>query len=239
MILISLALSVTNKFPTNNTKTRVTSKLQVIYRSASVRPNKYEHLTAEMERSLRMRIKAYQEKIFNPLLSGEKYEREFISKVNYGTVNKKLILPFPIIIKNVIQSTHKCREKMELIIAINSSPNSFLERYTYRRIYNEYKSNIEYYFFVGLSVNETINDLIKEENEKYNDLIQFDFVSHYYNITYLTIGSLRWINEHCKNYKYLVEHQSDVFFNLFYYFNMEVMMKYILFYHLCIEIKVQ
>lgn len=128
----------------------------------------------------------------------------------------KYLLPFPININNVIESTRKCRENMELIIGINTVPDSFLERYTFRKIYNEY-DNVDYYFFIAMSLNETVNELIKEENKKYNDIIQFDFVSHYYNLTYQTIGCLRWLNKHCKNYKYIVEHQSDTFFNIIYY----------------------
>lgn len=45
-------------------------------------------------------------------------------------------------------------------------------------------------------------------------MIQFDLYDDYYKIVYQEIGGLRWINKHCKNYKYLIEQGSDIYFNI-------------------------
>lgn len=132
------------------------------------------------------------------------------------------ILQFPIEISPVYEATKKCKDNMSLIIGITIKPEGFLERYVFREIYNSHSYYIQYYFFTSLSKNDTINDLMEEENRKYGDIIQFDFICQYYLLPYLLISSIRWINQKCRNYKYYVDHQSDTYFSLpFYLHNFE------------------
>lgn len=133
-----------------------------------------------------------------------------------SSVKPKLVnISFPILFNEIINEKPLCNDK-SLIIGIACSPNHFKQRYIYRKIYNKY-SNIKYYFFMGKSYNNTINDIVKDESKIYHDIIQFSYMSSYFNITVQFVSISRWINKNCNNYKYYVYHQPDVFLNIPFY----------------------
>lgn len=136
----------------------------------------------------------------------------------YSDLYKKapyIIVPYSLNPSIILSSSKECINK-NLILLILTSPNSYIQRELYRRVYKKYDF-IEYYFFTGYSRNHTINHILIQENNKNNDIIQFDTIADYYNMTIHTITSLKWARDNCKNYKYVVDHQSDIFLNIPYY----------------------
>lgn len=177
----------------------------------------YESYSQYLEKRMLKRYNSYKHCKFRYFLKcGLLYEGIKIKSKNI--FSPKFLLKYPININFTVQPNNQCRNNIELILAITSPVESFLERYTYRNIYHNF-SFIQIFFFTTFSEIDNINRLIQEENEYYGDVIQFDFIGEYYKLPYNMIGSLRWINNHCKNYKYLVLHQIDIFLNIPYYLN--------------------
>jgi hypothetical protein len=65
-------------------------------------------------------------------------------------------------------------------------------------------------FILGVSLNETVNQLVEEENSKYGDIIQGDFLDTYRNHSYKSLVSWRWITHACMKAKYYLKIDDDV-----------------------------
>lgn len=139
--------------------------------------------------------------------------RNKIKKIHPEQHPDEILYPFPVKYNISMDSNTICKEGMSLIIGVVSSPNSFKERNVYRKLYNKF-DYIQLYFFMGTSKNPLVTEMVSLERNKYNDIIMFDFTASYYNLTVQYIATIRWINERCKNYKYFVYHQIDVYLNL-------------------------
>ena len=57
--------------------------------------------------------------------------------------------------------------------------------------------NIPVLFALAKPENLSFQDLIQEEDHQFNDLIQFDFIDHYYNLTLKTINVFKWASFNC------------------------------------------
>ena len=73
--------------------------------------------------------------------------------------------------------------------------------------------NISVFFAIALNKNESINEELKEESNKYEDIIQFSFIDAYYNLTLKAISILRWINKKCLTSTYILKTDNDVVVN--------------------------
>jgi beta-1,3-galactosyltransferase 1 len=65
-------------------------------------------------------------------------------------------------------------------------------------------------FSIGLTLNQTENEIISLENEKYGDIVQFDFIDDYKNLTYKAIMTMKWISLYCPQAKFIVKTDDDV-----------------------------
>lgn len=72
----------------------------------------------------------------------------------------------------------------------------------------------ELLFVLGLSMNDTLNRLVFDENEKYGDIYQSDFIDTYKNLSYKSITAWRWISKNCMNAKLIVRSDDDMIVNL-------------------------
>lgn len=173
--------------------------------------NHYNELETDLEKLLSERYYLY--KICNSSKIGCGVLKEGQKQTDDTAFNShQYTLPYPININIITDSKKPCENNL-LLFQIITKSSSFLERYTYRKIYSQYKY-VKLYFAIGKSKDENINKMIKEENNKHDDIIQLDVYDNYFNIVYQTIGGMRWINQHCNNYKYLIEHSSDIYFNI-------------------------
>lgn len=117
---------------------------------------------------------------------------------------------FPLNFSTIIEPIQQCEGSNSIIIGISGAPFNYLRRIVYREIYKGYKI----YFFTAKSRNETTNLLLKEENEIYDDIIQFEFYASYFNLTSQTIHEMRWVNSHCDKYIYYMHQSDDTFYNV-------------------------
>lgn len=72
-------------------------------------------------------------------------------------------------------------------------------------------SQTEIYFVVGRVDNEAMEDRLQKEAEYYNDILQFDFNDHYFNLTLKSIAMLRWTAVHCSQAKFIFKLDNDCY----------------------------
>ena len=74
--------------------------------------------------------------------------------------------------------------------------------------------NISIYFVIALNADQKVNQELKEESDKYQDMIQMNFIDHYWNLTLKAISILRWTQRMCRNNKFILKVDDDVVINI-------------------------
>ena len=70
-------------------------------------------------------------------------------------------------------------------------------------------------FLIGKPLEDSHQMLINKENECFGDIVQGNFVDSYRNLTHKAVLGLRWVTEHCRQAKFIVKVDDDVFVNVF------------------------
>ncbi len=86
-------------------------------------------------------------------------------------------------------------------------------RKTWAKNLNLDNSKTKILFILGSSESYSVNNDVIEEDKKYNDLIQWEFIDNYYNCTLKAIGILRWTLFYCKNVKFIMKTDDDILVN--------------------------
>ena len=73
---------------------------------------------------------------------------------------------------------------------------------------------ISAYFAIALNPKQTVNEELKKESDRYQDIIQFQFIDAYYNLTLKAISILRWIDRKCQNSTHILKTDDDVIVNI-------------------------
>ena len=113
-----------------------------------------------------------------------------------------------------------CGDHQPLSIFIPSTATtdgvSYLKRQTQRKtLVSEAKeNNISVYFMIALSENQTTNELLKEESNRYKDMIQMQFIDNYWNLTLKSVSILRWAQNKCNNSKLIIKTDDDTVLNI-------------------------
>ena len=64
-------------------------------------------------------------------------------------------------------------------------------------------------FLVGNTFNENINKALLEESQKFEDIIQEDFLDAYYNLTLKSVMLFKWSAKYCPNAKLFMKVDED------------------------------
>jgi hypothetical protein len=74
---------------------------------------------------------------------------------------------------------------------------------------------VEIYFVTAESTDHPhMADELKAENEKYQDIIMFDFIDSYFNLTLKSLMDFKWFDTHCSHAKYFSKADDDVFIDI-------------------------
>ena len=93
----------------------------------------------------------------------------------------------------------------------------FVRRQVIRRTWGEEAKNnrMRLFFVIGLPEDyDTVQPVLREELASYQDLLQFNFLDNYWNITLKAIGELKWAAQHCNTSAYMVKVDDDVVVNV-------------------------
>lgn len=99
-----------------------------------------------------------------------------------------------------------------LLLLIHSAPGNFRKRKVVRETWGQETSDLILLFFVGSS--EKYKKALEDENRKYKDLIQGNFLDAYRNMTYKHVMALKWATYYCPSAKYILKLDDDVFVHI-------------------------
>jgi beta-1,3-galactosyltransferase 1 len=110
---------------------------------------------------------------------------------------------------------HKEGGYVRLIIVVTCSVDVFNKRHAIRETWGSYTKQIDMgvrvAFLTGRTLNKTIQQQLEEENEKYHDIIQGNFLDTYRNLTLKSILLQKWIATYCSSAQYALKSDDDMF----------------------------
>lgn len=137
-----------------------------------------------------------------------------------GKVPHKPINPYPYEV--MASPDYKCKigeEKQNeilLVFLVKSAMENFDRRKIIRETWGdedhlEY-ANVKRVFLLGMPQNNrSLTRKIIAENEKYQDIVQINFLDGYYNNTLKTVGAINWVTSACSSAKYALFVDDDYF----------------------------
>ena len=126
--------------------------------------------------------------------------------------------PYHILLNN----PDACSSNPQVLIGTPVGPRQFLERMGTRHSWGSVRNvdgiRVKHLFFAGQDENDPEGDrMLREENEYYHDIIQFDMKNHFMNLTLLSILTYNWTDYYCSHIQYYIRVDNDMWFNPYTY----------------------
>lgn len=130
----------------------------------------------------------------------------------------------------VLNHPNKCTGEIYLLMVIKSVATQHDRREVIRKTWGKEQvvngKRIKTLFLLGKSSNEAEKanhqKLVEYENQIYGDILQWDFLDTFFNLTLKETHFLKWFNTYCSNVRYVFKGDDDVFVsveNIFEYLN--------------------
>lgn len=119
----------------------------------------------------------------------------------------------------LINHPEKCSGAVDLLIVVKSIITQHDRREAIRRTWGEEKEvggkKIKTLFLLGTASKEeeraNYQKLLDYENFIYGDILQWDFLDSFFNLTLKEVHFLKWLNIYCDNVRYIFKGDDDVF----------------------------
>ncbi|XP_067623250.1 uncharacterized protein [Eurosta solidaginis] len=107
-------------------------------------------------------------------------------------------------------------EELKLLILITSAPNHGEARLAIRQTWAHYgtRRDVSIAFVLGRTENQSIYKELSIENFIYGDMIRGNFIDSYSNLTLKTVSTLEWVDAHCRQAKFILKTDDDMFINV-------------------------
>lgn len=110
-----------------------------------------------------------------------------------------------------------CQNSPLLVIIVCSSLVNFIPRRAIRDTWSRdalKSGNSKVLFLVGKTNDTFINSALEEESHRYKDIIQYDFMESYHNLTLKSVLLLKWVINYCQRARYVMKVDDDVFLHV-------------------------
>ncbi|XP_055295183.1 beta-1,3-galactosyltransferase 5-like [Sitodiplosis mosellana] len=134
-----------------------------------------------------------------------------------GNVNESSNQVFDVPEFKYLISKPKCSRNSSapyFVTLVHSSPTQFERRAACRDTWAHSDPRTKTYFLMGMVQSSSLQKRINEEDVRFNDIIQGNFVDSYRNLTYKHTMALKWFSDNCPHVKYLLKLDDDVFVNV-------------------------
>lgn len=131
---------------------------------------------------------------------------------------KDMIMKYPNQYHVILNNPYACMNDPYILIGTPVGPRQVEERVATRLSWGKVKEVngmiVKHLFFAGQDENDPEGDrLLREENDYYRDIIQFDMKNHFMNLTLLSILTYNWTSHYCPGIKYYVRCDNDMWMN--------------------------
>lgn len=121
---------------------------------------------------------------------------------------------------NYTLNSSQCDKNVYAVVIVTSYFGDVETRSSMRRAFpneNLKQFNIRRVFLLGQAPKDkyTKQEAIADENKRFRDIVQGNFQESYRNLTYKHIMGHRWVNDHCKNAKYVIKMDDDIVINFY------------------------
>lgn len=154
----------------------------------------------------------------NASLTENSVTRQLIATL-HNNAAKKLIKNYVYNNEYIINEPNVCKgRKIDLIVVVCSAINKFSERVAIRETWGHYTHNqtnsAKLVFLLGNTNDKDLTKNLVAESEKYHDIIQKDFIDSYRNLTLKSIAMVKWVKDFCKNSRFTLKTDDDMYVNL-------------------------
>ncbi|XP_056425105.1 beta-1,3-galactosyltransferase 2-like isoform X2 [Hyla sarda] len=132
-----------------------------------------------------------------------------------------LVTPYPYPYKFLMNAPEKCQRRNPfLVLLVTGECHDVKARDTIRKTWGNEDNYgdvvVMKIFLVGISpiLTDAMQQLLKEENAIYGDIVQQDFLDTYSNLTLKTLMGMEWVTKFCPNASYVMKVDNDVFVNV-------------------------
>lgn len=133
-----------------------------------------------------------------------------------------MIMKYPRQYHVVANVPEACADNPQIVIGTPVGPQQFVERMATRMSWGGVKdvngTRVKHLFFCGQNENDPEEERhIREENEVYHDIVQFDMNNSFMNLTLLAILTYNWTSVYCPNIQYYIRADNDMWNNPYVY----------------------
>lgn len=86
-----------------------------------------------------------------------------------------------------------------LLMLIHSAPGNQVKRNVVRDTWGKRSKSVVVLFLVGRSRSDQHQQLLVDEDARYNDIVQGNFIDDYRNMTYKHVMALKWATYYCQS----------------------------------------
>ncbi len=120
----------------------------------------------------------------------------------------------------IINPSSICEDQdVFLLIYVHSAPSHYKRRTAIRETWGNTKNfphfTLHVVFLVGKPDERTVQEALYMESDMYGDIVQENFHDSYRNLTYKAILGLKWTTAHCKQARFVLKTDDDIFVNIF------------------------
>jgi beta-1,3-galactosyltransferase 1 len=117
-----------------------------------------------------------------------------------------------------ICSTDEGKQPVQILVLISTTHGNTERRKALRETWlsltQENMGDIRYAFLLGTVPDAATQVALETESATYRDIIQEDFVDSYNNLTLKTMMAFKWASKNCKNAKFFMKTDDDMYVNL-------------------------
>ncbi|KAK7506772.1 hypothetical protein BaRGS_00002247 [Batillaria attramentaria] len=155
---------------------------------------------------------------------------EYFAEDKYLAQNASFFIPRPTVVNSFLPSLlihpDACPDEGPfLLVTVPSAGNHFNERQAIRDTWastvhgaswpriGPLRQSVRVVFFLGVE-EKTNTTMLKQESERYGDIVQADFKDSYRNLTLKMASVFHWSATYCRNARHVLKLDEDTFVNL-------------------------